>query len=779
MSAPARRDAIDQQLLRQAEETARRWDGRRTVREARQKAINEEDFLSADSPARLAMRVNRLIQDVRRASRYRRPIADVRLRALAERDTPVQADELDNELIREAVVGARDFLSVEFLERGLAAARSVGRILVKTGGGHVARGTGFLVAPGLLLTNEHVLTSSTLAAACVVEMDYEQNWFGGEKRSQIFVLEPPRFFLNDRTLDFALVAVAPKSDRGVAIESYGWLPLISSQGKIAITGKDYINIIQHPLGREKEVVLRDNRILDLRTGDEQSGGDLGPFLHYEADTEKGSSGSPVLNDQWEVIALHHSGVPAEDENGNWLDKEGKVFDRATRSLDDLQWIANEGVRVSSLVNFIERAAVQPHERDFLNSFLSASPPVVLGAATEAQENAIVRAASSSSPSPASPPPPPLPTPQTAPEPNPDEAAEDLNPAPAPALIASGSDGSAVTIEVPLQISVSLGGGVAGASLTARIVDGIAGGAPEDLAEALPQDLADRRGFDRQFLGEKVPMPTIKAEPRFGGLLRLPRPAREVDEFELRYHHFSVLMCAGRRLAYLSACNVDYAAEATVGRSEGAARWKLDPRLDASQQLGSGYYAKNDYDKGHLTRREDVAWGRDKEQAKAANQDSFTYTNSAPQHFRYNQSSAGKGLRLWGELENFITSQGEEQRTRLSIFNGPVFSTADKPLKDALVPLAFFKIVIWRDGTEQPGAVGFLLEQKDLVVDLAERIDVGDFEVRQRRIADIEAMLDIEFGEKVRNWDRLLVHEAREATDAGEGVPIGAMADIRL
>jgi endonuclease G len=771
MSAPARRDAIDDQLLRQAEETARRWDGRREVREARQKAIEEENFLAADSPSRLAMRVNRLIQDVRRASRYRRPIADARLRALAERDTPVQADELDNDLIREAVVGARDFLSVEFLERGLAAARSVGRILVKTGGGHVARGTGFLVAPGLLMTNEHVLTSSTLAAACVVEMDYEQNWFGGEKRSQIFVLEPPRFFLNDRTLDFALVAVAPKSDRGVAIEGYGWLPLISSQGKIAITGKDYINIVQHPLGREKEVVLRDNRILDLRTGDEGTGADLGPFLHYEADTEKGSSGSPVLNDQWEVIALHHSGVPAKDDNGNWLDKDGKVFDRATQSLDDLQWIANEGVRVSSLVNFIERAPVQPHERDLLNSFLSASPPVVLGTASEAQENANVRAATSPPPAPPAPPP--------VQEADRHETDEDTTVAAARARIASPEEAAAVTIEVPLRISVALGSSVAGTSLTARIVDAPGAGAAEDLVEALPPDLADRRGFDRQFLGEKVPMPTIKAEPRFGGLLRIPRPAREADEFELRYHHYSVLMCAGRRLAYLSACNVDYAAEATVGRSEGEGRWRLDPRLDPSQQLGSAYYANNDYDKGHLTRREDVAWGRDKDQAKVANQDSFTYTNSAPQHFRYNQSSAGKGLRLWGELENFITSQGEEQRTRLSIFNGPVFSSADKPLKDALVPLSFFKIVIWRDGTEEPGAVGFLLEQKGLVADLAERIDVGEFEVRQRRIADIEAMLDIEFGEKVRNWDRLAAHETREATEMADGVVIGAMSDIRL
>ena len=49
--------------------------------------------------------------------------------------------------------------------------------------------------------------------------------------------------------------------------------------------------------------------------------------------ERGSSGSPVFNDQWEIVALHHAGVPAPGH-------------------DELGGIINEGVRVSRLLAFL-------------------------------------------------------------------------------------------------------------------------------------------------------------------------------------------------------------------------------------------------------------------------------------------------------------------------------------------------------------------------------------------------------------------------------------------
>ena len=753
---------IDEALLANARAAAERWDVRRPVREQRTAALERNAPLEADTPARLAARVNHLLDDIRRSSEGRRVPSNPVLKALVERPLPVTAEEINASIVNEVVLGARNFLSVEFLERGVVAARSVGRILTRSGSDPRPRGTGFLVAPGLMLTNHHVLTSPELAAMCLLEMDYEQNRFGPSKRPQVFALEPERFFLNDKALDYALVAVAPTSDHGAHLSAYGWLPLNGAQGKISISDKDYLNIVQHPLGREKEVVIRNNRVLDMHTADEQGARELGSFLHYEADTEKGSSGSPVMNDGWEVVALHHSGVPAQDDQGRWLNKDGNVWRENKQPVEAIQWVANEAVRVSSLVAAISMANLPGDQRALLKQALSAQPPGALGERKQAEEDMGDqdgnRAAAAVQP-------------RTAGPARREDRAQPASPARAPQRSA--------TLEVPLRITISLGD-----EPSARAELEAPGTAAERaglLAERLePQDFADRDGYARGFLGVQVPLPKLKLQPKFGGTLVVPRPARTGDRIELRYHHYSVTMCAGRRLAYISACNVDFAAPANAGRKQGRSSWRTDPRLDSRDQLADRFYDHNDYDKGHLTRRDDAAWGATLADAIAANDDTFFYSNAAPQHFLFNQSDdfTHAGLDLWGDLENFISQQGGNERTRLTIFNGPVFGDHDKPLHDALVPLSFYKIVVWKDPGQDPGAVGFVLDQSDLVANLPEEaIDPGRFRVRQRRIADIETLLDISFG-KVVQWDRLAAAGPEEALDEA-GVMITRLEDIRL
>ena len=746
---------FDAALRERASEAAKRWRERTEIRNQKSKAVEEGYALAADTPPRLALRLNRLIEEVRKATGEGRPPDNPILEELIKRPTPLTAEDINEQLVQEVVLGVRNFLSVEFLARGIQASRRVGRILIESGQGLRARGTGFLIGRGIVLTNEHVLRSKEQAAACFIQMDYEQNRYAPNPQPQLFAFEPDRLFLNNRSLDFAIVAAAPKSNHGAAIDQYGWFTLNDAQGKITVNPDDFVNIVQHPLGREKEVVVRDNKLLDLATSSQEANS-LGPFLHYEADTEKGSSGSPVLNDQWEVVALHHTGVPVEDADGRWLDKEGHVWDERTQSPSEIAWRANEGIRVSSLVAALSQLPLPPQQKALLDPVLAKTPPP---AATEVGKEAI----------------------------EPHEVAEPVGrrlPARSQERRATFIDQRAIApmaeLEVPLRISISIGEPrrPAGRLEAPQAPIRSPGLRAEILEERLePEEYADRDGYDRRFLGTTVPLPVMKPRPRFGHALLIPRPARPRDTFELRYHRFSIIMNEERRLAYFSACNVNFNAPETVGRDEGSKSWRLDPRIDSEHQLGAPYYLNNDYDKGHLTRRDDAAWGSDKDDALAANWDTFHYTNAAPQHYLLNQSTefTGADLDLWGDLENFISEQGGQQR-RLSIFNGPIFGHRDKKLDDALVPWAFFKIVIWRDRNESPGAIGFVLSQRDLIENLREEaIDPGRFSIRQKRISQIERDLDISFG-PLTEWDQMPQHDARESLD-DEGVEITRVSDV--
>lgn len=109
---------------------------------------------------------------------------------------------------------------------------------------------------------------------------------------------------------------------------------------------EYVTIIQHPNGHPKQIALRENQIIDM----------LENFLHYHTDTAPGSSGSPLFNDQWEVVGLHHSGVPKRDDQGRILTLHNTLW---TADMGDgvIDWIANEGVRISLIVQHIKNQSL--------------------------------------------------------------------------------------------------------------------------------------------------------------------------------------------------------------------------------------------------------------------------------------------------------------------------------------------------------------------------------------------------------------------------------------
>lgn len=226
----------------------------------------------------------------------------------------------------ERVIGTNDLLPASFLERGARTARAIARIEVRGPTGDLrGHGTGFLIGDDLLMTNHHVLASAAEARRSLATFDYEDDVDGTPKPAVTFRLAPEQAFCADEALDYAIVAVQPSSLDGKPLARYGFCPLLSPSGKALET--EWVNIIQHPRGNSKQVTIRENQISKTRGAD---------FIHYLADTDPGSSGAPVFNDQWLVVALHHAGVPARPTGGP-LD-----------SLTGVKWVANEGVRISSI-----------------------------------------------------------------------------------------------------------------------------------------------------------------------------------------------------------------------------------------------------------------------------------------------------------------------------------------------------------------------------------------------------------------------------------------------
>lgn len=251
----------------------------------------------------------------------------------------------------ERIIGASQLISSIFLALGAERTRAVGRIITEGGRGF---GTGFLISPRLLMTNNHVIDNPSMAARCRVQFDFVKTIEGSIGTTEIYQLRPGDFFLTSETdgnlnLDYTIVAVESVNADGRQLARRGCIPLIATSGKLTLG--DLANIIQHPGGEAQQVALRDSRVVTP----------LENFIRYEADTQPGSSGSPVFNDLWQVAALHHSGVPEEVRPGVYRLLDGGEWDTSVplshedqlRMSARVKWIANEGVRISSIVHDVQ------------------------------------------------------------------------------------------------------------------------------------------------------------------------------------------------------------------------------------------------------------------------------------------------------------------------------------------------------------------------------------------------------------------------------------------
>jgi hypothetical protein len=144
------------------------------------------------------------------------------------------------EVVRERIIGEDTLRPIYYLHMALRAVDAVVRIAVPG----IGKGTGFLVAPDIMMTNNHVIR---------------------------------------------------------------------------------VAIIQHPGGHDKKISMQNNLVA---YADDK-------LVQYYTSTQAGSSGAPVLDDDFAVVAIHHGAV----QDKSWEDSGARQRD--PKRVEDLQW-RNQG-----------------------------------------------------------------------------------------------------------------------------------------------------------------------------------------------------------------------------------------------------------------------------------------------------------------------------------------------------------------------------------------------------------------------------------------------------
>jgi len=381
----------------------------------------------------------------------------------------------------ERLLNQNDLMGVSYLERGTVAGSAVGRVLVRSTSGELTEyGTGFKISDRLLITNHHVLVSREIAAHSQVEFRYQLDLSGKPEESEIFGLKPEQFFYTHEDFDFTVVAIETRSSRGADLSAFGTLPLIALKDKV-LEG-EFVSCIEHPGAEYKQVALRENQVVKKQEN----------FIWYLTDTAPGASGSPMFNDSWQVVALHHSGVPQTNSDGNILAVDGTIW-RPEMGDARVKWIANEGVRISSIVAELTRACGQdPLIHDAIPDFNSRVIEIV--------------------------------SPAHRPAPGPVTVPQKTTAGPAPFAVIQPTE-----ITVPVNLRITIGEA-----------------APAELEKA---KAAKPVGYDEKFLPTRIALPNLNRT-------QLMDVAKLKESLTIPYTHFSVCLSKSHRMAYFVAWNIN-------------------------------------------------------------------------------------------------------------------------------------------------------------------------------------------------------------------------------
>ena len=148
----------------------------------------------------------------------------------------------------------------------------------------------------------------------VIQFNYQQTLSGTNAEMVEVKLLPDQLFRTSVADDWTAVRV-----EGDQAAMWGGIELKA----LEVAPGAHVNIIQHPGGGPKQISLAASVVVFAGEG----------RVQYLTDTLPGSSGSPVFDANWNLVALHHS--------GGWL-TEPKMTSAAT-------YYRNEGIAIERVI----------------------------------------------------------------------------------------------------------------------------------------------------------------------------------------------------------------------------------------------------------------------------------------------------------------------------------------------------------------------------------------------------------------------------------------------
>ena len=615
----------------------------------------------------------------------------------------------------ERAIGKNDSVYSNFVDLIENAKQKVGRIHVKHGAKNIGFATGFMVAENLLLTNWHVFKTIEEVGDSEVQFMYEYDLFGKEKTHTDFNLMSSTFFYSNKELDYCFVAVSPIDTSGkVKLSDFGYIFLDPGLGKLGDEEVERLNIIHHPDGDLKQLSIRENLFKKIT-----------PIsIWYETDTAPGSSGSPVFNDQWQVVALHHMGVGKKNDAGQYIDKDGNVIPEVNNKIDPskIVWEANEGIRISVIL------------KDLFSKF--GNEPIVEGLKKNPQKSDLVLELN------------PAPKIIVPPNNNNPEKIENMEP---------NNPTNSVNISFPASlvekngiVNISINQGIH-CSEAILVNSGGKGSTNLEISEEIKKleestDFSTCKGYQSRFMGSKFDIPLPQPQT---SIKKFIAKVANTDSMVLKYFNYSTIFHTVRMMPVISGINVDGDPAKRKDNSTRKDVWLRDTRIGFDIQLDDTYYKGSGFDRGHMSRREDANWGATPEDAKRNADLTCMYTNACPQVAKINQSGR-KGL--WGILEKVVLESGAEaengKTAKISVFNGPIFKADDPVFRGIQVPMDFYKIVLWLTDSGNLKATAFKLSQIKLVSDIDfEQLDIDqntEFKEFQCSIKSLQEDTKIDF-----------------------------------